>query len=180
MMDMTMNFNDPFTWLLMFTMFAAMVISLLPGSGALTLAIIIVGSNAMMMHENLQKEADKAFVYERFSAGEKIECGLWRGSRTIADPAKGWILEEERFIKDDQILTDASLCSVVDKSAPEVSWISPFIFFLTMVLVFGLGRLGMYESDGRHFFSGERKEPSKLRPRDELTPQNTKEPHESV
>ncbi len=159
-MDTTMSFSDPFTWLFMLTMMFAMGLFLSKGVSKLFFAMVMVVLNGVMMHDTLQQQMDKAFVFERFSAGDPIECGLWRGSRMIADPSKGWTLNKDRFIKDDQVLSDASLCSVVNKTPPKAPWFESVFTMIVIVLVMVLGRFGLYEQYGMNFWSGEKKKRS--------------------
>lgn len=156
-METMMNFSDPFVWLVFLTTLLAMGLSLGEGIGNIVLAGFILTVNAAVIHTLEQKQADSAFVYERFAHGDAIECGMWRGEHTLADPAKGWRLLEGRFLHNETILTDPSLCSVIGRKAPEVSWIGEAALYLSMFGVLMLGRLGMFEQQGRTFWSGKKK-----------------------
>lgn len=156
-MEAMLSLNDLSTWLFMLSTIIAMGIFMGGGTLMMFVSVIIIALNTILIHEKLQSQIDKAFVYERFKAGDKIECGLWRGSRTLADPAKGWRLEDNRFVRDEQILTDASLCEVVNKKGPEVPWLESVLSMIVLVFIMALGRFGLREQDGRTFWSGEHK-----------------------
>lgn len=106
-----------------------------PFVGAFVLSMIMV--IAYSTHSN---NLDKVFVLKRFQEGHAIECGLWRGERTLINPKSGWrYLQGTGFIKGDQIQNDPTLCNVMGEEAPEPSTI-PYAFALIveLILFFGL------------------------------------------
>lgn len=106
--------------------------------------VMIIAMNASILDDNNQNVQEKAFVLQQFQAGEAIECSLWRGSATRVDPAHGWkLIDNNRFIKDDQIINDADLCHVIGKVAPLSSSAGGWIFIIVMTLGTLLGRIGI-------------------------------------
>lgn len=156
-MDSLMNFSDPFTWLFYITVMIGMAMAIFANAGTAFLGIFILIMNAWILQTNEEKASNIQFVYEQFKQGQSIECGLWRGTRTIADPTKGWLLEKGRFVKDDTVLNDPSLCSVVGKEFPEIYGFIPLIFFLCITGLSLLARLGIRAREGRDYWSGEKK-----------------------
>lgn len=136
---------DQWGILFVFSMMIAMGLIIFGGVEMLFVGIVIVLLNAGIIHEEDQKVLDKRFVIEQFQSGQKIECGLWRGSRTLVDPAKGWsMMGEDRFIKGDQIMSDVGLCSVVGKESPEDLWKGSTLFALVIFTVTILARIGIH------------------------------------
>lgn len=84
---------------------------------------------------NYENHLDKEFVLKRFKEGKSIECGLWRGERTLVNPNAGWnYLPNTGFVKDDQIRSDVGLCSVMGEEAPAPSAL-PFMLIYILVLI---------------------------------------------
>lgn len=156
-METALVMNDPNIWLLLVVSLISMGLSLSKGAGKVVLSFLILGMSTLLLHDALQKQSDSAFVLDRFAKGERIECGLWRGEHTIADPMKGWRLEEGRFISEDTLLTDPGLCNVIGKEPPEVSWAGPVTLYLLMFALQMLGRFGVFEQYGLEFWSGKKR-----------------------
>lgn len=106
-----------------------------PFVGAFILGMIMV-----IAYTNHRDHLDKEFVVKRFKEGHAIECGLWRGERTLINPKSGWTyLPNTGFIKGDLIHNDPGLCNVMCEEAPKPSTV-PYLFALIveLMLVFGL------------------------------------------
>lgn len=155
-METFLNFSDPFTWLFVLTVTIGVGMIIFGNAGWFLLGIFILFMNSLIMHDSYQQQSDIRYVYESFEQGKSIECGLWRGQQTIADPAQGWTLSGGRFISKDTILNDPKLCSVMGEESPQVSAVGPVIFFFVILGISLLARLGMREQEGRAFWSGER------------------------
>lgn len=155
-METVLNFSDPFTWVFYGTVMIGMGMTMFANAGVALLGVLILFMNTLILQSNLEEEANKRFVYEAFKQGHSIECGLWRGTRTIADPANGWILVEGQFIKGDTVLNDAGLCSVRGKEFPSSMAFEPLIFFLFSTALSLLTRLGIRAGTGLSYWSGKR------------------------
>lgn len=153
-MEAVMNFSDPLTWLFYFTVMAGMAMAVFGNAGVAFLGIFILFINASILQSNEQKASDIRFVYEQFEQGQVIECGLWRGSSTIADPARGWVLQDGRFVKEDTVLSDPSLCRVAGKEFPQASWLGSLLLFFVITGLALLARLGVSAQEGRSYWSG--------------------------
>lgn len=106
-----------------------------PLVGAFVLGMIMV-----IAYTNHRDHLDKEFVIKRFQEGQTIECGLWRGERTLISTNRGWkYLQGTGFIKGDFIHSDHGLCNVMNQQAPKPSSV-PYLFALVveLMLVFGL------------------------------------------
>lgn len=156
-MELLMNFSDPHTWLFCITAITGMGTILFANSGKVFLGVFILLINALIIQTNEEKASNIRFVYEQFKQGHSIECGLWRGRLTLADPTKGWVLEQGRFIKDDTVLSDPYLCNVVDRDFPQTNGIISLLFFLFMTGLALLARVGIREQEGIGYWSGEKK-----------------------
>ncbi|HQS67803.1 MAG TPA: hypothetical protein PLM93_11520 [Sulfuricurvum sp.] len=78
---------------------------------------------------------DKEFILKRFNEGHAIECGLWRGERTLINTKSGWIYQSSiGFIKEDRIHNDLGWCNVIGQKAPEPS-VVPYTFALIIELI---------------------------------------------
>lgn len=83
---------------------------------------------------------DKEFVLKRFDEGKTIECGLFKGERTLIHANSDWTYQPNiGFIKNDRVHNDPSQCNVIDEEAPSPSVI-PYLFALMIELMvcFGL------------------------------------------
>lgn len=106
-----------------------------PFVGAFVLGMIMV-----IAYSTHSIHLDNEFVLKRFNEGQAIECGLWRGERTLINPKSGWrYLQGTGFIKGDHIQNDPTLCNVMGEEAPEPSTV-PYVFALIieLILFFGL------------------------------------------
>lgn len=156
-METVLGFDDPFTWLFYVTVMIGTGMAVFANGGKAFLGIFILFMNALILQTELQERADIAYLYEQFGQGEPIECAVWRGTRTIADPAKGWVLDQGRFVKDDTVLSDPGLCRVSGKEFPEYVGLEPLIFFLMLTGFALLARLGVRSQEGRSYWLGEKR-----------------------
>lgn len=154
-METVLSFNDPSTWLFYFTAMLGMGMVIFANGGNAFIGIFVLFMNGMILQADLQKESDIRFVYEQFEKAQPVECGLWRGTRVIADPAQGWILEGGWFVKGDTVLNDPGLCSVVGKGFPEYIGFEPLIFFFCVLGFSLLARLGIRSQEGKPYWSDE-------------------------
>lgn len=101
---------------------------------------IVLFMTMILAYETHSNNLDKEYVLKRFTQGQALKCGLWRGESLLVDPKSGWKFEENiGFIKGDQIHNDHGMCSVIGEESPRASDI-PYVFALIfeLMLAFGL------------------------------------------
>lgn len=108
---------------------------LVPKQGEKTFFGIVVLSAIMTIaYSDHRDHLEKEFVIKRFSQGNLLQCGLWRGESILIDPNNGWRWENEiGFIKNDTVRSDPGLCHVIGEEAPK-----PFVFSYLAVLLIEL------------------------------------------
>lgn len=110
-----------------------------------TLLFIALGTAVFLLlglisQNESNKRHHKAYVIERFKAGDSLECGVLFSNQTLVDPSKGWKLYgENRFIKDDQIRQN-DWCRVAGKPSPEPLALFNWLFYALLWVVFGILR----------------------------------------
>ncbi|MDD2839168.1 hypothetical protein [Sulfuricurvum sp.] len=153
-METALNLSNPYLWLNGITIIIATAIIIFTDNTQMLIGVFLLFISASIYQTNLQNASDIRYVYEQFQQGHPIECGLWKGEKTIADPSNGWNLKNGRFINKDTVLTDPDLCSVIDKESPEISIAEPLILFFTLLSLAFLARIGLRRKKGKTFWSG--------------------------
>lgn len=106
-----------------------------PFVGAFVLSMIMV-----IAYTTHSIHLDKEFVLKRFQESQAIECGLWRGERTLIHSKSGWTYQSNiGFIKEDRIHNDLGWCNVIGEESPEPSTVPyTFALIIELILCFGL------------------------------------------
>ncbi len=112
-----------------------------PLVGAFVLSMIMV-----IAYSTHSIHLDKEFVLKRFNEGQAIECGLFRGERTLIHSKSGWIYQSNiGFIKEDRIHNDLGWCNVIGEESPEPSTV-PYAFALIIELMVCFALRGAVQS----------------------------------
>lgn len=101
---------------------------------------IVLLMTMILAYETHSNNLDKEYVLKRFTQGQALKCGLWRGESLLVDSKSGWKFEENiGFIKGDQIHNDHGMCSVIGEESPRASEIPyGFALIFELMLAFGL------------------------------------------
>lgn len=130
----------------------AMAIIVFPDEGSfLFIGPLLLGLILSIPYLNQENLVAQEFVLKRFKEGKSIECGLWRGERTLVNPNAGWnYLPDTGFVKDDQIRSDLGLCGVIGEEAPTPS-VGQYalLFMLEFMASFGLRYILRIKSGGQ-------------------------------
>lgn len=117
------------------TLVAMAIIIFSSESSLVFMGSLLFGLILSIPYLNQEQYLAQEFVLKRFKEGKSIECGLWRGERTLVNPNAGWnYFPNTGFVKDDQIRSDVGLCSVMGEEAPEPS-VLPFMLIYILVLM---------------------------------------------
>jgi Ca2+/Na+ antiporter len=101
--------------------------------GVLFLGVSILMVMMSILYGSHTHYLEEQFMLQRFSDGQSLQCGLWRGELTLVNPHNGWRWDKEiGFIKNDQIIGDIDLCKLVEEKE-EIS-----------LLVLPFGYMGVY------------------------------------
>lgn len=106
--------------------------------GMVFVGIFILGGMMSIGYLNHAQHLEEQFVLERFSEGQSLKCGLWRGELTLVNPNDGWRWDKDiGFVKNDQIVGEPDLCRVIAQEAPlpqPIAYMGIYLILVTFLV----------------------------------------------
>lgn len=120
----------------LFTFIGFLMIQIVKRTDVPFMGVVVLGMIMFIAYSVHSNNQAKEFVLQRFSEGQSIECGLWRGESALIDSHNGWKhVPNLGFVKGDQIHNDPGICNVIAQEAPEPSVVSYGFAYMVLLAV---------------------------------------------